>query len=771
MVFALAGNQNCGKTTLFNLLTGSNQHVGNFPGVTVERKSGEIKGYNDCTVVDLPGIYSIRPYSDDERVARDFLLGGEPDVIINIVSATNPERNLYLTLQLLRLGIPMVVALNMMDEVRECGGSVDADALGQLLGVKAVPISATDEEGVEELLSAAFEAAKSQKKPDPRRICENKDVAQALETVAALVHDDALVHGLTPEYAAEALVTGDSALEKALGLSERTLASIESTVQTMETRRGLDRNAAIADMRYAYIAKICEKAVIKCGQSKTRRRSMRIDALLTSKYLAFPAFAAIMLLSFWLTFDVIGSALGNLLSLAIDRLSEITSAFLLANNASCFLSSLITDGIFAGVGGVLSFLPVIITLFLFLSVLEDTGYMARVAFIMDKPMRKLGLSGRSVVPMLMGFGCSVPAVMASRTLSSDRDRKLTVLLVPFMSCPAKIPVYAAFASAFFPGYGAVIMTSLYLLGVLAAILAAKLLGKTAFNGEPSPFLLELPDYRFPTLRNTALLLREKVKDFLGRVFGIVFIASMLIWFLGSFDARFAITETPSESLLADVGRMLTPIFRPLGFGDWRAVTALAAGLGAKEVVASTLAVLAGAGSTLEAALSSMFTPLSAISFLVFVLLYTPCAAAMGVIRRELGSSFSALAAGLFQFAAAWFAAFIIYRIGGFLAFGQIGGFTMSAFDYILIAVLLAAASLALRVFRRNGSCGACSDCSGCPNAECVRRHANDHSRGRGKLPRNNLYAAARAGKGSLNRRVQPYGLLKTDRKRHDEAAS
>lgn len=667
MIFALAGNQNCGKTTLFNALTGSNQHVGNFPGVTVDQKVGEIRFSKGDRVVDLPGIYSIRPYTTEEIVARDFVVDGRPDGIINIVDATNIERNLYLSLQLLELHIPMVIALNMMDEVAKNGGTADVRKMSRLLGVPVVPISASKGDGITELISRALDVARSKKYPQVLDFCPEGPVHRCIHAVAHLIEDHAAVAGISARFCATKLIEGDPNLADRLALDQNERETLEHTVVEMERETGFDRNAALADMRYAFIERVVREAVVKPHESREHTRSVRFDRLLTGKYTAMPVFLLVMFLVFYLTFNVIGSFLSRLLSLGIDGLAGLTDSALTAYGLNPVVHSLIIDGVFAGVGSVLSFLPIIVVLFFFLSILEDTGYMARVAFIMDKPLRKIGLSGRSFVPMLIGFGCSVPAIMATRTLSSDRDRKMTILLTPYMSCSAKIPIYAVFSAAFFPHTAGLVMICLYVAGIAVGILAALSLRGTAFRGQPVPFVMELPNYRFPSPRNVLLLLWDKARDFLARAFTIIFIATVLIWFLQTFDARLNTVADSADSLLAAVGRAISPIFRPLGFADWRVTTALISGFNAKEAVVSTLSILLSTtAAQLTAALPALFTPLSAVSFLLFTLLYTPCVAAVATIRRELGSGLKTLGVVALQCAVAWLVACVVYQIGTLL---------------------------------------------------------------------------------------------------------
>ncbi len=664
MIFALVGNQNCGKTTLFNALTGANQHVGNFPGVTVDQKMGEITGAKDCSVVDLPGIYSIRPYSTEEIVTRDFVLNEKPDGIINILDATNIERNLYLTLQLLELGIPMVLALNMMDEVRGNGGTVNIPLMSELIGVPVIPISAAKHEGISELVKTVIATAKSKTRPKVQDFCSPGPVHRCIHAVSHLIEDHADLCGISPRFAATKLIEGDSSFAEKLELDQNELETIEHSVKEMETERKLDANAALADMRYTFIENVCNRAVVKCRESREHRRSVKIDNVLTNKYLAIPLFLVIMLLIFWLTFGVIGNFLSELLSFGIDKLTAVTDAALTSYGINKVVHSLIIDGIFAGIGSVLSFLPIIVVLFFFLSILEDTGYMARVAFVMDKLLRKIGLSGRSFVPMIIGFGCSVPAIMAARTLSSERDRKMTILLTPFVSCSAKIPIYAVFSAAFFPKYSALVMSGLYIFGMITGIITALVLNKTTFKGNPVPFVMELPNYRLPSAKSVLLLMWDKAKDFLQKAFTVIFIATVIIWFLGAFDSRINFVTDSSKSLLASVGRFISPVFAPLGLNDWRISTSLIAGLSAKEAVVSTMSVLTGTGiENLGSALSSMFTPLSAASFLIFTLLYTPCVAAIATFKAELGSRLQTAGVIVTQCVIAWICAFAVYNIG------------------------------------------------------------------------------------------------------------
>ncbi len=666
MIFALAGNQNSGKTTLFNALTGSNQHVGNFPGVTVDQKSGGIKGMKNCEVVDLPGIYSLRTYTQEERVSRDFILNNHPDGIINIVDATNIERNLYLTLQLLELRIPMVVALNMMDEITANSGTVDIDKLSTSLGVPVIPISAIQNKGVSELTARAVEVASNKILPSVTDFCENdSQVHRCVHAVIHLIQDHADRIGISSRFCTTKLIEGDSGMEDMLGLDDNERELLEHCIVQMETETGLDRNAALADMRYAFIEGAVAESVVKPQESKEHARSERIDRVLTGKYTAIPVFIGIMGLIFYLTFNVIGAWLQDLLSSGIDRLSSVVDAALTSYGINPVVHSLVIDGIFAGVGSVLSFLPVIVVMFFFLSILEDTGYMARIAFFMDKILRKLGLSGKSFVPMLIGFGCSVPAIMATRTSSSERDRKMTILLTPYMSCSAKIPIYSVFVAAFFGRQSALAMIIIYLTGIVTGVIVASVLKRTLFKGEPVPFVMELPNYRLPSAKNTGLLLWDKAKDFLQRAFTIIFLATVIIWFLRTFDTRLNVVEDQSQSLLTLIGMVVSPVFRPLGFGDWRMVSALVTGITAKEAVVSTLSVIMNTGAeNLTPVLKSLFTPLSAASFLAFTLLYTPCAAAVATIRREYGSALKTVFIVIAQCSVAWIVAFLVYNIGG-----------------------------------------------------------------------------------------------------------
>ena len=662
MIFALAGNQNCGKTTLFNQLTGSNQHVGNFPGVTVDQKVGEVRGEKDCSVVDLPGIYSIRPYTSEEIVTRDFILNEKPDGIINIVDATNIERNLYLTLQLIEMHIPMVLALNMMDEVRSNGGTINISKMSEELGIPVVPISAVKNEGIDELLQTALRVAKGKEYPKVYDFCPSGPVHRCIHSVCHQIEDHAERAGISTRFAATKLIEDDPSIAEKLALSQNELELVEHSIIQMEEEHAMDRNAALADMRYDFIEKVCGATVIKPQESKEHIRSVRIDNVLTNRFWAIPIFIGVMFLVFYLTFNVFGAYLSDLLAAGIDAVTAVADKALTAYGINPVVHSLVIDGVFAGVGSVLSFLPIIVVLFFFLSILEDTGYMARIAFVMDKLLRKIGLSGRSIVPLLVGFGCTVPAVMATRTLSSDRDRRMTIMLTPFMSCSAKIPIYAVFATAFFPDYAALVMIGLYAAGIIVGIIVALLIGKTVFRGKPVPFVMELPNYRFPSAKSVLLLMWDKAKDFLQRAFTVIFVATVIIWFLQSFDSRLNVVTDSADSLLAMLGHWLAPIFAPLGFDDWRIPTALITGFSAKEAVVSTLGVLTGTSmEALGSALSGLFTPISAISFLVFTLLYTPCMAAMAAVKRELGSNALGLGVAVLQCVVAWIVAFGVYQ--------------------------------------------------------------------------------------------------------------
>lgn len=667
MIFALIGNQNCGKTTLFNQLTGANQHVGNFPGVTVDQKVGEIKEHKNCSVVDLPGIYSLRPYTSEEIVTRDFLINEKPDAIINIVDATNIERNLYLTLQLLEMQIPMVLALNMMDEVRNNGGSIDVMGMSEKLGIPVVPISAVKAEGISELVEKVIRTAEKKKYPKITDFCEKGAVHRCIHALSHQVEDHAQNLGISPRFAATKVVENDVEIIKKLNFSRNEFEMMQHSIEEMETDHKMDRNAALADMRYTFIEKVCRDTVKHPKESKEHKRSEKIDKVLTNKYLAIPMFLAIMMLIFYLTFGLIGAWLSDLLSLGIEQITDICDKGLTAYGINPVVHSLIIDGVFAGVGSVLSFLPVIVVLFFFLSILEDSGYMARIAFVMDKLLRKIGLSGRSFVPMLIGFGCTVPAVMATRTLSSERDRKMTIMLTPFISCSAKIPVYSVFAMAFFKDHAALVMMALYVTGIVVSILVALILKGTVFSGKPVPFVMELPNYRLPSVKSVLQLMWDKAKDFLQRAFTIIFVATIIIWFLQTFDTRLNVVTDSANSLLAVLGRWVAPIFTPLGFGDWRISTSLITGFTAKEAVVSTMSVLCGTSmSNLPQTLGSFFTPLSAVSFLVFTLLYTPCVAAIAAIRREMDSALQAVGIVIMQCGIAWLVAFGVYRIGSLL---------------------------------------------------------------------------------------------------------
>ena len=667
ITFALAGNQNCGKTTLFNQLTGANQHVGNFPGVTVDQKSGSIKGYPETKVTDLPGIYSLSPYSSEDIVSREFILGEKPDGIINIVDATNIERNLYLTMQLMELDTPVVLALNMMDEVRGNGGTIDINEMEAMLGIPVVPISASKNEGIDELVAHAVHVARNREKPGRTDFCRKDQhggaVHRCLHGIMHLIEDHAAAAGIPLRFAASKLAEGDERVLEALNLSENEKEIIEHIISQMEAERGLDRSAAIADMRFDFIQRLCAATVVKPKESREHERSRRADKFLTGKYTAIPAFVCIMALIFWLTFNVIGAWLQGLLESGIDWLTIEVDAWLIYFNVNPALHSLIIDGIFNGVGSVLSFIPIIVTLFFFLSLLEDSGYMARIAFVMDKLLRKIGLSGRSIVPMLIGFGCTVPGVMAARTLPSARDRRMTIMLTPFMSCTAKLPIYGFFTAAFFPGKGALIMVALYFTGIIIGILAALVSKGFMFRGEAVPFVMELPNYRMPGAKNVARLLWDKAGDFLQRAFTIIFIASIVVWFLQTFDFRLNIVDDSHGSMLAVIAGFIAPLFAPLGFGDWRISTALIAGFMAKESVVSTLSVLLKDTE----AITSILTPLSAISLLVFCLLYTPCVAAVASIKRELGGKW-AMFVVIGQCLIAWICAFIVRMIGMAIGF-------------------------------------------------------------------------------------------------------
>ena len=671
LTFGLIGNQNCGKTTLFNQLTGANQHVGNFPGVTVDRKDGQIKNHPEATVTDLPGIYSLSPYTNEEIVTRDFLIQNKPRGIINIVDATNIERNLYLTMQLIEMDIPMVLALNMMDEVRENGGTIQVNRLEEALGIPVIPISAAKNEGIGELIEHAIHVARYDECPGRLDFCDaNGENGQAaihrcIHAVVHLIEDHAKKAEIPARFAATKLVEGDKLILQQLGLDRNEEETLEHMIHEMEEECGKDREAALADMRFKFIEKVCTQTVVKPTESKAHARSVKADKILTGKYTALPAFAAIMGLIFWLTFGVIGAGLSDWLSVGIDIVTDFADRALTAYGLNPVVHSLIIDGIFAGVGSVLSFLPIIVVLFFFLSILEDSGYMARIAFVMDKLLRKIGLSGRSFVPMIIGFGCSVPAIMATRTLSSERDRKMTILLTPFMSCSAKLPIYALFTYAFFPKYRALVMVGLYFTGIIVGVLFSLLLKNTAFQGEPVPFVMELPNYRLPSLKSVGMLIWDKAKDFITKAFTIIFMASIVIWFLQTFDVRLNVVVDSKDSLLALIGGFAAPVFVPLGFGDWRISTALITGFTAKESVVSTLTVLFGGDMS---ALNTLFTPFSALVFLVFTLLYTPCVAAIASVKREMGTARSAFLVVIMQCVIAWIVAFAVRMIGMLIGF-------------------------------------------------------------------------------------------------------
>lgn len=671
LTFGLIGNQNCGKTTLFNQLTGANQHVGNFPGVTVDRKDGQIKNHPEATVTDLPGIYSLSPYTNEEIVTRDFLIQNKPRGIINIVDATNIERNLYLTMQLIEMDIPMVLALNMMDEVRENGGTIQVNRLEEALGIPVIPISAAKNEGIGELIEHAIHVARYDECPGRLDFCDaNGENGQAaihrcIHAVVHLIEDHAKKAEIPARFAATKLVEGDKLILQQLGLDRNEEETLEHMIHEMEEECAKDREAALADMRFKFIEKVCTQTVVKPTESKAHARSVKADKILTGKYTALPAFVAIMGLIFWLTFGVIGAGLSDWLSVGIDIVTDFADRALTAYGLNPVVHSLIIDGIFAGVGSVLSFLPIIVVLFFFLSILEDSGYMARIAFVMDKLLRKIGLSGRSFVPMIIGFGCSVPAIMATRTLSSERDRKMTILLTPFMSCSAKLPIYALFTYAFFPKYRALVMVGLYFTGIIVGVLFSLLLKNTAFQGEPVPFVMELPNYRLPSLKSVGMLIWDKAKDFITKAFTIIFMASIVIWFLQTFDVRLNVVVDSKDSLLALIGGFAAPVFVPLGFGDWRISTALITGFTAKESVVSTLTVLFGGDMS---ALNTLFTPFSALVFLVFTLLYTPCVAAIASVKREMGTARSAFLVVIMQCVIAWIVAFAVRMIGMLIGF-------------------------------------------------------------------------------------------------------
>ncbi|MDY5439273.1 MAG: ferrous iron transport protein B [Eubacteriales bacterium] len=718
MKYALVGNQNCGKTTLFNQLTGSNQHVGNFPGVTVDQKIGVIKNMKDSTIVDLPGIYSIRPYSSEEIVTRDFILKQKPDAILNIVDATNIERNLYLTLQLLEMRLPMVIALNMMDEVENNGGTIDVKKLSEEIGVPVVPISAAKKQGLDDLTKTMSEVATKKILPAKMDFCSGA-VHRSIHSVCHIIEDHAEACSMSPRFVTSSVIQGDEDIVAELNLDENEKELIEHTIVQMEKEMDLDRNEALADMRYTFIEKVVSEAVKKkATKNKERIRSEKIDKVLTNKWLAIPTFIGIMLLIFYLSFDLIGGILTELLGKGIDELGVLTGNAMASAGINPVVTSLVVNGVFAGVGSVLSFLPVIVILFFFLSILEDTGYMARIAFVMDKLLRKIGLSGRSIVPMLIGFGCSVPAVMSTRTLSSNRDRKMTIFLTPYMSCSAKIPIYSVFTMAFFPKYRALVMMGLYLLGIVVGILISLIFKKTVYKGNPTPFLMELPNYRMPSVKSVLLLMWEKAKDFIKKAFTIIFLASLVIWFLQTFDYKFNVVESIDQSLLGIIGKGLAPIFYPLGITDWRVSTSLIAGISAKEAVVSTLAVLMGTSvSELSGVLATVFSPLTAFAFLVFTLLYTPCIAAVTTIGKELGSRWWTLAVIVFQCVVAWVVSFVIYRLGLLI---QGGG--LNAIDYVVISLIMVLAIVVLAYILHQKKKGAnlCSgDCSSC-NKSCKK---------------------------------------------------
>ena len=717
VLFALVGNQNCGKTTLFNQLTGSNQHVGNFPGVTVDRKDGVVRGHSEALVTDLPGIYSMSPYSSEELVTRRFLLDERPRGIINIVDATNVERNLYLTMQLMELGMPMVLALNMMDEVEGNGGTIDVNEMEKLLGIPVVPISAVKNEGIAELVDHALHVARFQEPPVRQDFCAPDEhdgaVHRCLHSIMALIEDHAERAGIPARFAASKLAEGDALVSERLDLDQNEKDALEHIVCQMEAERGLDRAAAIADMRFSFIGKVCSRTVVKPKESREHARSMALDRVLTGPLTAIPAFVGIMALVFWLTFNVVGAWLSEALDAGIGALTDAVAGALAAAQVNEVLQSLVIDGVFNGVGSVVGFLPIIVTLFFFLSLLEDSGYMARVAFVMDKLLRRIGLSGRSIVPMLVGFGCTVPAVMASRTLPSERDRKMTIMLTPFMSCSAKLPIYAFFTAAFFPSDGAVVMVGLYFGGIAAGVIVALLMRRTMFSGEAVPFVMELPNYRMPSPRSVGQLLWEKAKDFLERAFTVIFLATIVIWFMQTFDFGLNVVADSADSMLAVVAGWIAPLFAPLGFGDWRVSTALVTGVMAKESVVSTLSILFGSTESLVAAL----TPLAAFSLLVFCLLYTPCIAAIASVRRELGGTW-ALGMAFGQLGVAWIAAFGVRGVGLALGMGTEGAASAEATAAVVVLVVFAVR----RVRRRGGAAAACDGaCAGCASAGSCRR--------------------------------------------------
>ena len=727
MKFALVGNQNCGKTTLFNQLTGSNQHVGNFPGVTVDQKIGSIRGVRNATVVDLPGIYSLRPYTSEEIVTRDFLLGEHPDGIINIVDATNIERNLYLSLQLIEMRIPMVLALNMMDEVRGNGGTVDVDGMAKELGIPVIPISAAKNEGVDDLIRTAMQVAGARTYPTRVDFCPGGAIHRCIHAVSHLIEDHAQAVGMAPRFAATKIIEQDPDILERLALDENETEMIEHAVIEMEHETSLDRHEALAAMRYDFIEEVTRRTVVKCHESREHLRSQKIDRILTDKYLAIPIFLAIMLSVFALTFAVIGDFFSNLLDLGITALGDAVAAGLTGIRINPVIKSLITEGIFGGVGSVVSFVPQIVVLFFFLSILEDTGYMARVAFVMDKPLRKIGLSGKSFVPMLIGFGCTVPAVMAARTLSSERDRKMTVLLTPFMSCSAKMTIYLFFADLLFdnPWARFALMAGLYFGGIVVGILVALIMNKTAFRGNPVPFVMELPNYRFPSLRSVLLLMWEKAKDFLQKAFTIILLASVIVWFLGTFDTGLFVAESKEVSILGKLGSLLAVVFRPLGFGNWQAVTALVSGFTAKEAVVSTLELLAPGG------VAALFPTLaSAISFLTFTLIYTPCVAAIAAIRNELKSGLSALGVVLMQCSVAWVVSFFVYRVA--LLFPLLRPLDFLILGIVLLWVIAAVCILRKRRAKGVCACGAGSGCTACEKSRDVAACATCHGAETGK---------------------------------------
>lgn len=712
---ALIGNQNCGKTTLFNRLTGSNQHVGNFPGVTVEKKEGSLLKHQEYTVVDLPGIYSLSPYSAEEIVTRDFVTKEHPCAIINIVDATNLERNLYLSLQLMELNIPVVIALNMMDEVRTSGNTIDIDRLSESMGVPMVPISAGKNEGIGELVEVVLSAAENNDSPKRFDFCQGA-VHRALHAIAHLIEDHAEAAGYPPRFAATKLVEGDELMQAALSLPAGDAHVVEHLICEMEDSLGTDREAALADMRYDFVEKLCKNCTTKTRETKEQLRSQKMDRILTHRIFGIPIFLCVMLLIFYVSFSLLGEPLQALLELLIEKASAGADHLLTMTGVSSWVHSLLIDGALAGIGSVLSFMPIILLLFFFLSILEDTGYMARVAFMMDTFLRKIGLSGRSVVSMLIGFGCSVPAIMSTRTLSSARDRKMTVVLAPFMSCSAKLPIYGMITAAFFPNHAALVMLSMYILGVLVAIFSGLFLKNTVFRGKLAPFVLELPAYRFPSAKSVFLHMWEKAKDFLKKAFTIIFLASIVIWFLQNFDTKLNLTDDTSNSILATIGSVISPIFSPLGFTDWRASTALITGLSAKETVVSTLTILTGSTTDvqLSAALGAMFSPASALAFLTFTVLYMPCVAAFAATRREMGSLRSAILTALYQTGIAYLIAFCVYKLAGFVLSGG-GSVTADFIILAIIAVLLAVATVS-HIRNKNHCCG--NNCSRCKNESC-----------------------------------------------------